>query len=200
MAIGRLRKPIGSALGNTLWLLSARCAKNDGVDRLKRRWHRMSRAVVIALACAAGACTERAPEALDGSGASALTEAARVRSLLQLIARPESYDGCGVDLGAYVVLDTVHGVGFLEYGLSVEEGSAHIIDSSPVGFELSSMRCRGAHDDASAVLTAEQIRSGFTKRKAAYAFIRATFEHDSGQFDGGRICDITELRLVPDAG
>jgi hypothetical protein len=134
------------------------------------------------------------------AGAPAVSEGARVRSLLQLIVRPESCDGRDIDLGAYVVLDAVHGLGFLEYGLSGGDGAAHIIDSSPVGFELSAMRCRGGHEAAGPVLSADEIRNRFTKRKAGYAFVRATFEHDVRQFDGGRICDITELRLVPDAG
>jgi len=165
---------------------------------LKAHWRWASVLALSFIAYTSGACSEGSrSKALVDSGANVSKET-RVRSLLQLIVRPELHDGQKVDLGAYVVFDSIHGVGYLEYGVDVEDGSAHIIDSSPIGFQLSSLRCRAGRRDTSA-LDAEELRRLFLGRKAAYATVRATFVRDSSLFDAGQICDITEMRPIPNA-
>ncbi len=146
------------------------------------------------IACNGGS-TSKVPH--DGNAKDA--DSPRVRSLLQLIASPHAHDGQLVNLGAYVVFDGLHGVGYLEYGIDVEEGTGHIIDSSPIGFQLSSLGCLAGRKDL-ATLDEDKLRRLFVGHKAAYATVSATFVRDATFFDVGRICDITEMRLIKNAG
>jgi hypothetical protein len=133
------------------------------------------------------------------AGYANLAKAQSVQSLLQLITRPEECNGKEVDVGAYIVIDPEHKVGFLEYGLSEDGGELHLVDNSPIGFELDSPHCRISRQKKERVLAKSDILGMFSARHGAYGFVRGNFEKDSSQFDAGRICDITALRLLPDS-
>jgi hypothetical protein len=123
----------------------------------------------------------------------------RVHSLLQLIVRPDKYDGETVDVGAYIILDLQHRLGILEYGLDEDDGNSYVVDSSPIGFNLQSPWCRTEHEKPHGLLSEEDIIKMFSAQRAAYGFVQGLFEKEGGPLEGGRICDITGLRLLSDS-
>jgi len=154
--------------------------------------------IVISAFSLVCACNEAREEAHADGHANAQHERP-VQSLLQLIVRPEECDGKEVNVGAYIVLDANHNVGFLEYGLGQDDGELHIVDSSPIGFDLDSSSCRSTRQKKERVLAAGEIVKIFSARKAAYGFVRGIFERGTNGFDGDRICDITGMSLLPNS-
>lgn len=165
------------------------------IQKQGRRW--ISAAMISAFSLTGGCREEPRQEAYTSAGHTNPKDEKPVRSLLQLIARPDEYGGKRVDLGAYIVLDSEHKAVFVEYGLNNGE-ETYIIDSSPIGFELNSFACQKGPKKAS-VLAENDILRIFSARKAAYGFLQGTFESDTSPFDGGRICDVTGMRLLPNS-
>jgi hypothetical protein len=115
-----------------------------------------------------------------------------------LIVRPEECDRKKIDVGAYIVLDVTHKTGVLEYGLGDSDEALHILDSSSISFDLESPRCRFRSNEGEVLLTVDEILGMFSSRKGVYGFVSGSFELDSNGLEGGRVCNITGIRVLSD--